>query len=323
MNIFRGLPAPPLPPYPVLTIGNFDGQHVGHLALVSAVIDRARRCQGTPMALTFDPHPAVILSPGLDLQFLSSPDEKIRFFKHRGIQGLVILEFTHTLAARSPQEFVRDILVEGLGIRELFVGKNFVFGKGRSGNVQDLMNMGSLANFHVHPVAPVCVDGMIVSSTRIRTLILKGRIKEAAGCLGHPYGLKGHVVPGEGRGTKLGWPTANVRLPINRVIPPDGVYVTTTMIDGTTRASISYIGTRPTFHQGERLLEVHVLDENLSLYGKELHVNFLDYVRGDQTFPQVSQLLHQMKLDVKRARETFHASRGTPQDTSTVTTNLL
>lgn len=322
MKIFRGLPTPPLPPYPVLTIGNFDGQHVGHLALVSAVIDRARHCQGTPMVLTFDPHPAAILSPGLDLQFLSSPEEKIRFFKHHGIQGLVILEFTQTLAARSPREFVQDILVQGLRIRELLVGENFVFGKGRSGNVQDLIHMGSLANFQVHPVAPVCVDEMIVSSTRIRTLLLKGRVKEAARCLGHPYCLRGQVVPGEGRGAKFGWPTANVRLPVNRVIPPDGVYVTTTVIDGSARASVSYIGTRPTFYQGERLLEVHVLDESLSLYGKELQVNFLDYIRGDQTFPHVSQLLHQIELDVKRARETFHSSMEAPYEPSTVTANL-
>ena len=310
MRITRGLPAPPLPAYPVLTIGNFDGQHVGHRSLLKSVVETAGRHGGTPMVLSFDPHPARILKPTMALRFLTTREEKFEFFRLQGIQHLVLLEFNKTLSELRPEQFVSTILQDGLGVRDLLVGKNFVFGKGRSGNVEDLVRLGSEANFQVHPVSPVLVDGEIVSSTRIRRLIQEGRVKDAARCLGRSYCLTGLVVHGERRGTALGWPTANLRIPADMVIPADGVYVTNTLVNGESLESVSYIGRRPTFHDNERMLEVHLLDVNLTLYGETLQVNFLEHLRGDQEFPNVRQLLRRMEMDVNLARERLRSYSG-------------
>lgn len=309
MKVIRNLPLSSFPPHPVLTIGNFDGQHVGHRALVMSVVELARRRHGTPIVLTFDPHPAKVLSPGVALQFLSSPEQKQEFFRHLGVEILIFLEFTHQLANLSPKEFVCNILRDGIRVREVMVGKSFAFGKGRSGQVQDLVRLGSQAHFHVHPFLPVQIDEEIVSSTRIRRYIQDGNVKDAARCLGRYYSIEGRVVRGEGRGTELGWPTANLRIPGDRVVPPDGVYVTTTILNGQTLKSVSYIGIRPTFAEGERMLEVHLLDTDRALYGEVLKVNFVERLRGDQKFSTVTDLLRQMELDANLARECLQVPR--------------
>ena len=311
MKVTHGLPTLPNPAHPVLTIGNFDGQHIGHRALVTTVVEMARQHHGTPTVLTFDPHPAEVLSPGLALRFLTTRDEKCQFFRNLGVAELVFLEFTQTLAGLTPEQFVWTVLHDGLGVRDILVGESFVFGKGRSGSIQDLIRLGKHANFQVHPVSPIRVDDEVVSSTRIRKLIQGGHVKKAAQCLGRSYSLGGSVVQGDQRGTKLGWPTANLRIPSDRVIPADGVYVTTTVVREQTFESVSYIGSRPTFHHEERLLEVHLFDVDLSLYGEEIHVSFLEQLRGDEKFSGVEQLLKQMEQDVGRAKKIFQLSRNT------------
>ena len=308
MNVIRNLPISPIPPHPVLAIGNFDGQHVGHLALVKAIVDRARHHHGTPMVLTFDPHPAKVLSPGKLLQFLSTSKQKQDFFQRHGVEHLILIEFTRELANLTPEQFVFNILRDELRVRDILVGENFVFGKGRSGNVQDLIQMGLQANFHVHPMPHVQVDNKVVSSTRVRQDIQKGNMKDAARCLGRYYSLTGLVVRGEGRGAELGWPTANLRIPSDRVSPPDGVYVTTALVKGHVQKSVSYIGSRPTFTEGERMLEVHLLDTNCSLYGEELQVSFVERLRGDVKFPSAADLLRQMDLDANQARARLQSS---------------
>lgn len=305
MKVIRTLPVSPPPRHPVLTIGNFDGQHIGHCALVKTVVEVARRTKGTPMALTFKPHPAVVLNPGADLCFLSTEDEKLRFFESHGIQALVVLEFTRALADLTPEQFVFKVLRDGIGVRELLVGENFVFGKGRSGNVPMLTTLGAQADFVVHPIPPVRLDGHVVSSTRIREAIQSGNLHDAARCLGRPYRLNGIVVQGSGRGAELGWPTANVRIPGHRVIPPDGVYATSVLWKGATFPSVAYIGTRPTFVEGERMLEVHLFDVHPRLYGEELGVSFIERLRGDIKFPSVPELLRQMEHDAAQARQVF------------------
>ncbi len=302
MNISQGLPSVPIPGHPVLTIGNFDGQHLGHQALLKAVTDCARKIHGVPTVLTFDPHPVQVLRPGSSHKFLSELKDKYAFFEHMGIAELVILPFTAELAALLPAQFVETVLCHGLGIRKLIVGENFVFGKGRSGSIQDLTVLGENAHFTVDPIPPVVVGQEIVSSTRIRNCLARGDVQEAAQCLGRPYRLGGLVISGERRGTQMGWPTANIRLPIHRVFPADGIYATVAWIEGKARPSVSYIGTRPTFREGERLLEVHIFDQDLQLYGQELNVDFVEMVRGDRAFSNVEELLEQMKVDGERAR---------------------
>ena len=303
MKVLRKLPLSPFPPHPVLTIGNFDGQHVGHRALVTSVVELARRRHGTPMVLTFDPHPARILNPGVALQFLSAPEQKQEFFQGLGVEILIFLEFTHQLAGFTPKQFVDTILRDGIGVRDVMVGKSFAFGKGRSGQVRDLIQIGTEANFDVHPILPIRVDDQVVSSTRIRVCIQDGNVTDAARYLGRYYSLGGRVIRGEGRGTELGWPTANLRIPGDRVVPPDGVYVTTTVINGEVLKSVSYIGNRPTFAEGVRMLEVHLLDMHRSLYDEEIKVNFIERLRGDQKFSTISELVRQMEFDANLARE--------------------
>ena len=309
MRVIRDLQTSSFAPHPVLTIGNFDGQHVGHQALIASVVEVAKRHNGTPMVLTFDPHPAKVLVPGVSLQFLSGQEEKVEFFQRLGISDLVILEFTRQLANQSPEDFTFDILRDKLGIRNLLIGESFVFGKGRSGNVQDLMRLGLQANFHVHPVVPIRVGGEVVSSTRIRKLIQRGQVKEATQCLGRPYRLTEFVIHGDHRGAKLGWPTANLRISADRVIPKDGIYATMAYVHGEWLPSVSYIGSRSTFVEGERLLEVHLFDQDRSLYGEQMQVFFIEYIRGDMKFPDVNELLRQMDLDGRRAREVLQSVR--------------
>ncbi len=305
MKVSRGLPVLPLPPNPVLTIGNFDGQHIGHRQLLASVVQCARERQGTPMVLTFDPHPVLVLSPGTVFQFLTSPSEKAAWFETQGVEHLVVLPFTKTFAALSPEAFVCSILRDGLGISDLFVGEHFVFGKDRAGNMETLRALAGQAGFRVHPVKPVNSGEIIVSSTRIRQFIRTGRMEQAMRCLGRPYSLKGTVIEGDGRGQELGYRTANLRPDQDRVLPPDGVYATKLTWQETVFPAVSYMGTRPTFGEGERLLEVHLLDAARNLYGQPVDVQFLQYIRGDERFDTSAQLAARIAQDVEQARRAF------------------
>ena len=312
MNITRGLPPAPLAEFPVLTIGNFDGQHVGHRALIETVVEQADRLKGIPMVLSFDPHPIEVLRPDTLPKFLSDAQEKYEFFAQLGIAELIILPFTQALAALTPDQFVQQVLHDGLGVRLLLVGQNFVFGKGRGGTIQDLVRLGGQTHFDVQPVSPVLLGDKVVSSTRIRTCLTSGNVVEGRACLGRPYRLTSTVLEGEKRGRQLGWPTANLRIPLHRVLPADGIYATLTEIDGVSFSSVTYIGKRPTFEEGERLLEVHVFDQEFQLYGKNISVLFIEQVRGDMAFPHVDDLLKQMNEDGAQARKILEKYKGNP-----------
>lgn len=303
MKVTRGLARHQSAPHPVLTIGNFDGQHLGHVALLRQVVETAAARTGTPMVLTLDPHPVTVLAPHADLRLLGTMEEKLARFEAMGIQEVLLLEFNAELAAWPPEAFVRRILKDGIGVKDLFVGEHFAFGKNRAGRIADLQRLAPEAGFTVHPVRPVLVDGQVVSSTRIRQLIQAGAVGTAARFLGRPYALGGPVVSGERRGRELGWPTANLRLPAQRVIPADGVYATAMRWEARTLDSVAYIGTRPTFGTGERLLEVYVLDEEVDLYGQDIQVQFVERLRGDEQFDSAEALAARIERDVQQARE--------------------
>jgi riboflavin kinase/FMN adenylyltransferase len=307
MKITRGLATSVRRSRPVLTIGNFDGQHRGHQALLREVVATAAAVHGTAMALTFEPHPLRVLKPDVDLRFLTSPEEKLARFREVGIQEVILLEFNAALAALNPEEFVFKILRDGLGVCDLFVGEGFAFGKDRAGQMAELQRLAVLAGFEVHPVPAVMADGETVSSSRIRRLIQEGDVRAAARCLGRPYTLSGPVGRGEQRGHALGWPTANVPLPAERVIPADGVYAARAGVPGRREDAVAYIGTRPTFGGGERLLEAYVLGQERDLYGAELQVEFVDRLRGDMTFATPEELSARIDRDVLMARERLRA----------------
>lgn len=292
-------------PHPVATIGNFDGHHRGHRTLLHTVVDTARKSQGTALVLTFYPHPVKVLAPHVDLRFLTSPEEKLARFEAAGIDDVVFLEFTPELAAMTAEQFAKTVLHDRLHVAEIFVGEHFAFGKGRAGRIADLVRFGTMYGFTVHPVRPVIVNGEVVSSTRIRNLIHAGHVAEAATLLGRTYGISGTVVPGRQQGHALGWPTANLQIPPQRVIPSDGVYAARAQCEGKTYEAIAYIGTRPTFGSGERLIEVNLLDEQQDLYGKEMLVEFVDRLRGDHTFASAEELSMQIAKDVDRARDSL------------------
>ena len=302
MKISRGLTPSTPRPYAAVTIGNFDGHHHGHRALLRQVVETARRQAGTAIVLTFDPHPVKILAPQVNLMFLTTPEEKLAYFEAAGIDEVVFLEFTPAFAALSPAQFAKQVLCDGIGTRELFVGEHFAFGKGRVGRIADLFEFGAQCGFRVHPMSPVTIEGEVVSSTRIRQLIQAGDLRKAIHFLGRPYSIEGTVIPGAHRGTELGWPTANLRLPPGRVIPPDGVYAAQAVWKDTCLNAVVYIGTRPTFGAGERLLEVSVLDERLDLYGESIRVQLIGFVREDKVFASTEDLTRQIALDVETAR---------------------
>jgi riboflavin kinase / FMN adenylyltransferase len=301
-TVTRGLGDVRFRPHPVVTIGNFDGHHRGHHALLDTVVERARLVHGTAIVLTFDPHPVRVLAPHVDLRFLTTLEEKLAHFKEAGIDEVVFLDFTPALAAMTPEDFAETILHRHLQVAELFVGEHFAFGKARAGRIADLERFGASMGFAVHPVRPVMLNGAVVSSTRIRNLIQAGQMDEAATLLGRAYGLTEIVVSGAQQGHELGWPTANLRIPLERVIPPDGVYAARAGCAVTTYDAIAYIGSRPTFGGRERLIEVNLLDRRENLYGKELTVEFIERLRGDHAFPSAAELSAQIARDVDRAK---------------------
>lgn len=303
MKITRGLAHHERSPYPVLTIGNFDGQHCGHQALLKAVVTAAQAARGRSVVLTFDPHPITVLRPGVNLRLLMSMEEKLARFEQAGIDEVLFLAFTPAFAALTPEQFVFQILRDGIGLRELFVGQHFAFGKDRAGHMDDLRRLGAEAGFVVHPMPPVLSGGEVVSSTRIRHLVKAGDMRDATRCLGRPYALYGKVVRGAQRGQGLGWPTANLRLPEERVLPPDGVYAATVVWKNRRFPSVAYIGTRPTFDAGERLLEVYLLDQQVALYGEEIGVEVIERIRDDAKFDSAEALAARIDLDVRQARK--------------------
>lgn len=289
-------------PYPVGTIGNFDGHHLGHHALLKQVVEAARRAPGTAVVLTFDPHPVKILAPHVGLRFLTSVEEKHARFEEAGIDEVVSLGFTQTFAALSAEMFAEQVLFKGLGLKEVFVGQHFAFGHKREGRIGDLITLGERFGFIVHPIPPVVINGGVVSSTRIRQLIVAGHVDQAAVLLGRCYALSGVVSSGEGRGRMLGCPTANLRLPPDRVVPDDGIYASVAILDQERHDSVAYIGTKPTFAGGERGLEVSILDGIHELYGRTLTVEFIGRIRDDAQFDSGEALSRQIRADMDSAR---------------------
>ena len=287
----------------IVTIGNFDGVHIGHQALLNEVVTKAQRVRGESVVLTFDPHPLAVVAPDVDLKFLTTLDEKLVLLEQAGIEHVICLEFSPQLAEISPETFVKTILRERVGVQELLIGGTFRFWKGRAGTIQDLIRWGPDTGFRVTPITPIQQDGNIVSSSTIRQRIQEGRVSGATELLGYQYSLSGIVQRGEQNGSRMGYPTANIPLPTGRVIPPNGVYATIVTVGKIRHHSVSYIGTRPTFHGTERLLEVHIFDMQADFYGQSMTVGFCEQVRGDLVFSNAADLSRQIKDDVRHARQ--------------------
>ncbi len=302
--IYHDLPPEGLPvSRTVVTIGNFDGVHLGHRAILARVVHRAREVQGQAVAVTFEPHPLKVLRPGLELPLLTTGEQKLRLLAGAGLQAVVILPFTQEFAQLPARDFVLDYFCRRLKVREVVVGHDYAFGRGREGNIDLLKEMGRSHGFTVQVVWAVEAEGAVVSSSLIRAMLRLGKVDAANRLLGRAYGVVGRVVKGHGRGAELlKVPTANLR-PANELLPASGIYAVRVQRGGETLPGVANIGTCPTFDDAELSLEVHLLDFNGDLYGEDLEVEFVSRLREERRFPSVEALGAQIRADIARARE--------------------
>ena len=298
---YNELPAP-LVSSSVVTMGNFDGVHLGHQELFRRAVGRAKELNLASVALSFYPHPLKVIDPSKAPPMLLPLDEKVRLVELFGLDYFLCIRFTSDFASLKAFAFVKRVLVDSLRVKEVFVGRDFRFGRGREGNVRYLKDVGSRFGFSVRVVEPVVVEGQLVSSTRIRRLLIEGDVKGAWKLLGRPYKLVGQVVRGAGRGRKLGFPTANLA-PENEVVPKEGVYSVGVELRDRVYPAVASIGYNPTFGgEKDKKVEVYIIDFCDNLYDKKIGVLFFDRIRDEKKFSSPYLLSQQIKRDVEEAK---------------------
>jgi riboflavin kinase/FMN adenylyltransferase len=298
-------PRPPWLVHPVLALGNFDGLHRGHLKIVERVRRGAIEHGGTPMAMTFDPHPSRVVRPDKAPALLMTKAQRLEALDRAGISAVAVVRFTPEVSRWDPETFVRTVLVDWLRVSEVWVGANFLFGHERSGNFTVLRTLGQRYGFRADKIDPVRYKEFVVSSTRIRRLVTEGRMDESGALLGHQFYVDGVVVEGRRRGREIGFPTANLQTE-NELIPPNGVYATTVTIDGIVHPSITNIGVRPTFGDSTATtIEAYVMGFNGDLYGQRVRLGFVQRLRDERKFDDVDALRAQIEADRRRAERLF------------------
>jgi riboflavin kinase/FMN adenylyltransferase len=285
-----------------LAIGVFDGVHLGHQAVISTSTEHARSANGTPVVVTFDPHPEKILRPAAAPHLLTATRHKTELIRRLGVGHLLIIAFNKQFAATEPEDFVQQLVKHSRPLREICVGHEWSFGKNRRGNLALLNKLGEQLSFEVVGIPPVTVNGELVSSTTIRRAVEAGDLRRAAAMLGREYTILGTVVRGDDLGKKIGFPTANLSAH-NEQFPPDGVYFAEANLDGAVYRGVVNLGYRPTVSSGAagRVLEIHLLDFDRDIYGKDVEVRFIRYLRQEKKFESVDALVQQIALDVKQA----------------------
>jgi riboflavin kinase/FMN adenylyltransferase len=289
-----------------LTIGNFDGVHLGHQKIIRAAVEKARDCNLKSAVVTFDPHPSKVLKPDAAPTMLETIDQRCRHFAELGVDAVLILKFDTAFAAVSAEEFVRRYLVEALRAREVFVGANFRFGQKQRGDVAMLQELGRAVDFAVNIVEPKTLDGEIVSSSAIRHALREGRVADAERMLGRPFALEGEIVSGTGVGRKLVVPTLNLKT-AQETLPKGGVYLTQSRVSGTTFGSVTNIGVRPTFDGTKLAIESHLFEFSAYVTGGPLEVKFLDRLRDEQKFAGPDALRTRVLADIERAKTLYSA----------------
>jgi riboflavin kinase / FMN adenylyltransferase len=287
-----------------LAIGVFDGVHRGHQAVISTSADHAAASKGTPVVVTFDPHPEKVLRPQAAPHLLSATEHKIALIRALGVEHLLIITFDKQFAATEPEDFVQKLVIHSKPLREICVGHEWSFGKNRRGNLDLLKKLGAKFNFDVVGIPPVKINGAVVSSTAIRQAIEKGDLAKAAEMLGREYTILGTVTRGDNLGKKIGFPTANLSAHSEQ-FPPNGVYVAEARIDGELYRGVINLGIRPTVSSGksERVLEIHLFDFNRDIYGHDVEVRFLQFLRPEKKFQDLDTLVQQIRQDVEQARQ--------------------
>ncbi len=293
---------------PVATIGNFDGLHRGHQAIVARVLERAHSTNGSSLLVTFEPHPLAILAPERAPRLITTRRQKLALLEASGLEFVLVLAFTPELAAVEAAGFVKEHLAAGLSVREVYVGANFNFGRGRVGTADLLVRLCADLGIHAEKVPEVLSLGSPISSSRIRRAVLSGEVELARDLLGRPFALEGRVIHGAGRGQGLGFPTANLEA-AQDLIPQDGVYITEAVVEDAAHPSVTNIGSRPTFAGSKHAIEAHLLDKTGNLYDRPVELRFLARLRQEIKFDSPGALVEQVRRDVERAREYFTRER--------------
>jgi riboflavin kinase / FMN adenylyltransferase len=303
---------------PAVALGNFDGVHCGHQALIDAAVASARAAGGDAVVYTFEPHPARVLAPKLAPALLTTPERKLELIAARGVDVCVLEPFTRALAEMPAEDFLDEAILAAFAPRRIVVGYDFGFGQGRRGNVSTLRAFGERHDIDIEVVEPVAVGGLVASSTKVREFVRAGNMQGARVLLDRDFEVEGTVVRGAARGKDLGFPTANIE-PENELLPEGGVYAVTVHVLGEVGAGrvlggAANIGTNPTFEtEGKLSVEVYILDFSGDLYGQRLRIGFVERLRPEHRFDGVESLVAQMHEDVKRTRDIL-GSRGVSSD---------
>jgi riboflavin kinase/FMN adenylyltransferase len=286
----------------ILAIGNFDGIHLGHQKILQLLEEKAKNNALPSLVLTFSPHPEKILGEKI-VKMIQTLDQRVREIEKFGIEAVLVVPFDEKFSSFSGQDFIQKIVVNTLKAKEVIVGENFRFGKNREGDISLLQQSASRLDFRVYSIPPVVKDGLVVSSSLIRSSLQEGKIETANDLLGRLYEIEGSVVKGKSRGKELGFPTANIATE-NEIIPP-GVFITTSWIDSKSFPSLTNVGNRPTFHQKETIIESYIINLNKNLYGEKIRVNFIKKIREEMKFKTPDDLSQQIKNDLEKAKDYF------------------
>jgi riboflavin kinase / FMN adenylyltransferase len=290
-------------PATVVTVGTFDGVHRGHWDVLRALRERADQAGLPAVLVTFHPHPLRVVRPDQAPRLLTTPVEKKEILAESGVDYAVFVPFTHALRELSPEQFVQQILLDRLRMRQLVIGYDHGFGRGRSGDVDTLKEIGGRLGFGVQVVEALETSGQPISSSGIRTALLEGRVDDAAAALGRPYSLRGPVVRGDGRGSSLGFPTANIHVPEDeKLLPLEGVYVVTATLRQGTFPGVLHLGPRPMFAGSPPSIELHILDFKQDIYGEEVRIDFVARLRDIHRFASIDALIEAIREDCERAR---------------------
>ena len=292
-----------------VTIGNFDGVHLGHRFIFGRLVEEARH-EGRPaVAISFDPHPKMVLHPERrPFYLITSPEEKIHLLADLGIDAFILIPFSLEYARTTAEEFVREILRERLRIRRILIGHDYTFGRGKEGNEVFLTEAGRRLGFEVEVMDAFCVGDIVISSTKIREALLAGEVRFAATLLGRPYNLAGRVISGNHRGVRLGFPTANIA-PDKELVPARGVYAVRVLREGKRHEGVVNIGFNPTFADKKRSVEVHIFDFHEDIYGESIEILFIERIRDEVRFESPEKLIAQIDRDIDRVREILKSEK--------------
>ncbi|UCH65490.1 MAG: bifunctional riboflavin kinase/FAD synthetase [Ignavibacterium sp.] len=283
----------------IITLGTFDGVHVGHRFIIEEVVKKASDLGGRSFLITYHPHPRKVISGQIQITLLSTPSEKIELFESLGIENLLIVNFTKKFSQLTPEKFIDKFVVKGIGAKEIVIGYDHHFGKGRGGNQDFLKSMGNSSGFDVTIIPEFKMDDVTVSSSKIRNALLEGDIAKANEYLGRQYAFNGTVVEGDKRGRELGYPTANLKIDDeDKLLPALGIYAVEVTLKNSKKYGLLSVGKRPTFYEsGDIVPEVYLFDFNEDIYGEEIAVSLVERIRGEEKFSSAEELIEQMNKD--------------------------